>query len=345
MPGSPPVGIGIDVSKGKLDVILRFERGNDRHVLVPNTAAGVGKLTQTLQGSTCRIVLESTGRFHLLPSHLLSQQGFDVRVINPIIARRYMTASVRKKKMDKADAAVLAQVAALEKAIPRFTATKDDIEIRQKIGLLCALERHLQSLRATRERYREFQDVMAIKPSRAELQLEATDIDLERKKKMLEREIEDRVEQNPALKSRCDLAASIPGVSRFLACLLCHSLRLDCESPKQWIHYVGYDVSVQQSGLWKGHGKLTKRGNPYLRKRLFNAAWAAMMHSEQFRRYYETLRQEGRSYRESLVIIARKLLRILFAVQKTGMPYSEDRCLFPELELRGSLAAEGTVVC
>ena len=101
---------------------------------------------------------------------------------------------------------------------------------------------------------------------------------------------------------------------------------MDCQDAKQWIAFVGFDIPVRQSGRWKGHGKLSKRGNPYLRKRLFNAAWGAVRNDEDFHRYYVRLREEGRSYRETMVIISRTVLRILFAVQKTGTPYAAEDC-------------------
>ena len=57
-----------------------------------------------------------------------------------------------------------------------------------------------------------------------------------------------------------------------------------------------------------------------------NAAWGVVRHDERFHGYYEKLRAEGRSYRETMIVIARKLLRILLAVQKNGTPYSAEEC-------------------
>lgn len=325
MEQAAPVGVGIDVSKNKLDIVLRRDQGDEHHFIVANSRPGTGKLIRALNRCACPVVMESTGRFHILCALLLHEAGFDVRVINPIIAHRYVTASIRKKKMDKADAAVLAHVAAMEKDIPRFTATKLDIHVRQKIGLLCSLERQLQALRATRERYLEFQKVIGLSASRAERQLRKIVRLLGEQMEDLRNEVEQMVSDIPDMRSRSALACTVPGISPYLATILCHTLRTDCVSPKQWIHYVGLDVSVHQSGTWKGHGKLSKRGSGYLRKRLFGAAWGAMQHNPHFRRYYDSLRGEGRSYREGINIIARKILCILFGVLKSGQPFSEER--------------------
>ena len=168
-------GIGIDVSKATLDAVFRSS-DKEEHCVVDNNAKGIRKLLKKLQCCSCRIVLESTGRYHILSAYLLSQAGLDVRIINPIAARRYITASIRKQKTDKADAAVLGHIAAVEEGIPRFTASKADIHIRQKIGLLCSFERHLQSLNGTMRGYAEFQNVMKFAMSTTEQNL-ATSIE------------------------------------------------------------------------------------------------------------------------------------------------------------------------
>ena len=80
---------------------------------------------------------------------------------------------------------------------------------------------------------------------------------------------------------------------------------------------------LRESGTWRGRGKLTKRGNPYLRKRLFCAAWGAVMHYEVVHDYCEDLKAKGRNHVEALVMIARKLLRIAYAVLTKGVEYDE----------------------
>ncbi len=100
------------------------------------------------------------------------------------------------------------------------------------------------------------------------------------------------------------------------------------KSDRSWVAYAGYDISVRESGSWKGKGRLTKRGNSYIRKRLFCAAWGAMMHYPEVRRYYDSLKAAGRNHVEALCIIARKLLRIAYAVLVKGKTY-DVKIAFP----------------
>ncbi|OUS30692.1 hypothetical protein A9Q98_04085 [Thalassotalea sp. 42_200_T64] len=112
----------------------------------------------------------------------------------------------------------------------------------------------------------------------------------------------------------------IPGVSEITASLV-SQLETDVKNANSWVAFAGMDTSVRQSGTWKGKGKMTKRGNPYLRKRLYNAAWGAMMHDEHFKAYYDQLRSRGRGYVEALCIIAKKILRIAYQVRVNHIKY------------------------
>jgi transposase len=324
-----PLSVGVDVSKDTLAVTIRFP-DSEQHLTVPNSKTGVTALHRRLRGQGCPLIMESTGRYHILPAFLLTERGYDVRIVNPVHAKRYMSSSTRNRKTDKSDASALAQMAVTDQRLPpRFLLSSAEVHIRQKIGLLASLEHKLQSIRHTMKAYRSFQNSMGIAGSSAERGVERVVKTLERQKNELEREIETAILQDNAKRRAVDIATSVPGISKLTASILCQMLNPSCVSAKQWVAFVGYDVAERQSGTWRGRGKLSKRGNAYLRKRLYVAAWGAMQNDEQFHAYYEWLRAQGRSYREALVIIARKLLRTLFAVLKSERPFSAANCTFP----------------
>ncbi|MCX6807872.1 MAG: IS110 family transposase [Patescibacteria group bacterium] len=321
--------IGIDVSKAKLDVCLIVGKHEYCHFQVSNTRAGINTAIRKFKGYEGKIIMESTGRYHLLSALLLSKSGLDVRVINPLLAKKHSTGNIRKNKTDKADAQTLANMALLEPKLPdKFLNEKDDIGIRQKIGLISSLEHQLQSLKAMLKDYTEFQEQLDLTESAAEKKIKETIKDLSKAKRELEEEIEMSVaNNNDNYVSRKQILTSIPGVSNFLATLLLQMLDTNnCNSNKQWIAFTGMDVALKQSGQWVGKGRLSKRGNAYLRKRLFSGAWGAIMNNKLFRMIYDELRSKGRRYREAVVIIARKILRIAFTLLKKEMFFDAKLC-------------------
>lgn len=81
-------------------------------------------------------------------------------------------------------------------------------------------------------------------------------------------------------------------------------------SAKALVAFVGLDPSVYQSGNYKIHRSLSKRGSPLLRHVLFIMAQALVRYTHRFRQLFERHRQQGRAYREGMVIVARKALSI-----------------------------------
>ncbi len=87
----------------------------------------------------------------------------------------------------------------------------------------------------------------------------------------------------------------------------------------QLVAYVGLDIMPRQSGLWQGRGKLSKRGNAYGRKVLYQIAWSLKTHNDTYREYYERLyRTDGKHYTTCLMAVARKFLRFFYAYYWKG---------------------------
>lgn len=86
--------------------------------------------------------------------------------------------------------------------------------------------------------------------------------------------------------------------------------------------YAGIDASVSQSGEYSSSSnRMSKRGSPYLRRALFNAALIAAFHDPVFSAFYQKKRAEGKHHLTALGAVARKLCNIIFAVLKYNEPY------------------------
>lgn len=86
--------------------------------------------------------------------------------------------------------------------------------------------------------------------------------------------------------------------------------------------YAGIDASVSQSGDFRSsNNRMSKRGSPYLRKALFQAALVAAFHDPVFSAFYRKKRAEGKHHLTALGAVARKLCNTVFAVLKNNTPY------------------------
>jgi len=320
--------VGIDVAKATLSVCIRCREGNERALLIGNIDADIRKkLIPRLAGFSGKIVMESTGHYHWLASLILSESGFDVRVVNPILCKQYTSATIRKVKTDPADASGLARMAELADNLPTsFTLTPQRLHARKKLSIMGSLKRQLQAMSASLNALQEANGILKIGDSPAEKELLKITTTLRRSLAHLEAEFVRDAKKDATQAKRLELLESIPGVSPFCAALSLHWFEAaPSRNPKSWIAYAGLDVSSRESGTWRGKCKLTKRGNNYLRGRLYGSAWGAVMNDPQMKSYYELLRKQGRAYVESIVIIARKIVRIMFMVLRNNAPYDASQ--------------------
>jgi transposase len=93
--------------------------------------------------------------------------------------------------------------------------------------------------------------------------------------------------------------------------------------PDQLTAFAGLDPATRQSGNFRaGSTKMSKRGSPFLRFALVNAAWNLSMNNVTFGAYYNLkLSEKGRHYK-ALGHVAGKLCRVIFAMLKNKMAFN-----------------------
>ena len=93
-------------------------------------------------------------------------------------------------------------------------------------------------------------------------------------------------------------------------------------NPSKLVAYSGIDASVSQSGDYEStHNHMSKRGSPYLRRALFQAALIAEFNDPVFSAYYQKKISEGKHHLVATNAVARKLIHTIFAVLTKNEPY------------------------
>ena len=118
---------------------------------------------------------------------------------------------------------------------------------------------------------------------------------------------------------------SIPGISyRMGAMILAEIGDFDrFESPDKILAYAGLSPSTYQSGqLNNSHSRMEKRGSRYLRYALYNATKYVCHWDPLFNAYLSKKISEGKHYNVAMSHAAKKLVRVIFHLQKTGQLYA-----------------------
>ena len=93
-------------------------------------------------------------------------------------------------------------------------------------------------------------------------------------------------------------------------------------SAKQFLAHFGWCPADVQSGAYKdAHPRLSKAGNPYVRRIIWMLAVLAVRHPGPYRAYFDRRTATGKNKMDTLVAIGRKLLTTIYAILKTGRPY------------------------
>lgn len=89
--------------------------------------------------------------------------------------------------------------------------------------------------------------------------------------------------------------------------------------------YAGISPSTYQSGqlsLSRVYSHMEKRGSRYLRYALYNATKYVCLWDPTFAAYLAKKRAEGKHYNVALSHAAKKLVRLIYAMEKSQQPYN-----------------------
>lgn len=134
----------------------------------------------------------------------------------------------------------------------------------------------------------------------------------------IDQEIETLMEQLP------QHITSIPGVGAVTGAAILGEIgdinRFD--SPEKLVAYAGIDATVYQSGNFEAsETHMSKRGSPFLRVALWQAASMAALYDPQLKDYYQKKKAEGKHHGTVVGAVSRKLLSRIFIILKENRPY------------------------
>ncbi len=117
---------------------------------------------------------------------------------------------------------------------------------------------------------------------------------------------------------------SIPGINYRMGAMIIAEIgdfnRFD--SPDKILAYAGFSPSTYQSGqLEAAYSHMEKRGSRYLRYALYNAAKYVCHWDPTFAEYLAKKRSEGKHYNVALSHAVKKLVRVIYHLEKTNQQY------------------------
>lgn len=97
------------------------------------------------------------------------------------------------------------------------------------------------------------------------------------------------------------------------------------ESCKDFIGFVGLYPQIEQSGSSLNRAKLTTKGSRILKHALYMASVASLIHNSYLRSVYNNKLSQGKSAKQALIVVSRKIACIMYSMLKNNAIYNPGR--------------------
>jgi transposase len=312
---APEQVVGIDVASQWLDI---NQYGHSAVPRIANEAAAIQRwLAEVPVGSA--IGFEATGRYHLLLATLAHAAGMQVYLLNPREVHHYARGVGRRSKSDKVDAQLIARYIAHERDHLRLWQPPSEGQQRIHEAFLrrSKLVKLKQALAMTGKAMTDADEPLAEALAKLQALIDH-----------LEAQIHHYARQQADTYARQQALQSIVGIGSLSAAYLANLFaRVPFRTSDQVVSFLGMDLRFADSGKKQGQRRLSKRGPSEARRLLYNAAASAARScfAPVFARYRERLPYTG-----AIMALARKLVRIAFALWQSGQPFEKSRFVAAE---------------
>jgi len=325
--------LGIDVDQKYLVVSLgRLLNTLDTEIYAQKTFGNGSKgFLQLLQwvhsltdpGVGVSYVMEATGVYHEKLAYYLDQNSCTVSVVLPNKISNYFRTLDAKSINDKTSSEAIARFG-LERNLDPWKRPDPGFKwLRQ----LC------------RERDQVVTETTLIKnqlhAEKAEAEPNASTLSrmkkrltlLSKQEQEIQAEIAAFVKEENAINNRVHRLKSIPGVGLLTAVtVLAETNGFELiRNKKQLSSYAGLDVKEKQSGTSvRSKPRISKRGNRYLRKALYMPALTVIRNEGKFKTIFTRLVSKHGIKMKAAVAIQRKLLELMYVIDKNRTSYQTD---------------------
>ena len=120
---------------------------------------------------------------------------------------------------------------------------------------------------------------------------------------------------------------SIPGIGYILGAIILAEIgnAENFQNPDKLLKFAGLEPSVYESGNYKASNTpMVKRGSPYLRWALLQAARLVAYRDETFHAYQEKKLAEGKHFFVAQGHVAKKLVRVIHHLLKTNSVFEQN---------------------
>jgi transposase len=319
--------IACDISKATLDAAW-YDEHHQRWFecsKLPNTRRGWRRLLNWAEkycgcvATEIQLVVEATGVYHRPLADFAYTYGLKVIVVNPGRAAENARSHNRLNKNDRLDARGLQCFG--RELIKAHQYVPDSPEIQALRALLSRLRQLDVDQQREQNRLEKCPYIAQSRGLSASIRRQSKS--LAKEKTRIQQDIDQLIRTHEPLQHLQQLMRTIKGIgpisSQWLLPLL---YRQQFNSARQLAAFLGLTPIHKTSGTsLRKKPQLSGRGNGYVRSRLYMPAVCAITNDPAMKAFYETLIKRGKTPKQAITAVMRKLVHICYGVVKNDQPY------------------------
>ncbi len=268
-----------------------------------------------------RFVMEATGVYYENLAYYLHSQNQKVSVVLANKIKNYIKSLNVKTKTDKVDAKTIAsfgierELENWEPMSPMYKTLRD--LCRELLSLKKEKQRAQSQLHALEKAHQKLHTVIKLKREQIAFLEKAIDV--------IRKDIKATVKKDPILENRIKKLETIPGLGyETVVILVCETNGFTLfKNIRQVVSYAGIDITHNESGMFKGKTRISKRGNSRIRQALYMPSLSACRANEPIKELYERIHDRNPdTKRKGIVAGMRKLLTLSYVLWKKDEEYN-----------------------
>ena len=299
--------LGVDVSKDTL--VVAFERNRWQF---SNSKEGHRKFIEQInkQSGTLHVVCEATGPYHLAMCLALQAAGIALTVSNPARIHYFGRSEGVLAKNDPIDAALIERFAQSKRPPADPPLCREQLTLNELVNHRRQLVDAIRIFRVNRQQVIN-RDVRR--------EIDRSIAALERRVQAVERELQDKVNANPAWKKKFDVLISAKGVGFITAIVLLVKMpELGSLNRGQCAALAGLAPYDDDSGQHDGRRSI-RAGRAEVRSAIYMGALSATRANPILKAIYQRLKKANKPSKVAITAVMRKMLIYLNALLKRSL--------------------------
>lgn len=324
--------VGLDVSKDTLapcfgSITVDQKTSFVKHATFKNNLKGFEDLLfwvneLKVSDTPVEFVMEATGVYYESLAYYLAEKEFLIHVLLPNKTKHFAKSLDIKSKTDQIDAKMLAQIG-LERQLQEW---RPHSEIMHSLKQLAREHKDLkEKITAVKNQiHAKTHSYSCPKPIMKRLTAQFKI--LEAQVLQCESDIRELCMEDYDLTEKIAKIQTVPGLGFMTVITIISETNgfVLFENSKQLVSYSGFDVVHNESGLYKGKSKISKKGNKFIRAALFMPSLCAIQHNPTLKQFYEELVERKPRKSVGTTAVARKLLVLAYTLWKNNTEFVLD---------------------